>query len=235
MKPNKLLIAAIVAALAGSAHAGTIAGTGGSTEVTQMMNLTELLSQTASQMQMVQQGIQQVNQMTRDAQRFSSDPLGLSEITGVYNRVVSEVQSARALTYGVQNAAANFQQIHPSFNPLGQYDPMAYANRSKITMQSIQSAIQAGSSLWGRAQTDQQRIEALGQKVNTSDGTTQTLQTANAVQYEVLHQLQDTKMYTQQVNDAQMSFMAMQLSNQNKNEEGVRKVFSSIKSNSLVP
>jgi len=203
----------VVLSSPGVVVAGSIAGNGGATEITQLLNNTESLQQTMLQMQQVQQGIQQVNQMIRDAQRLTSDPLGLSQIVGVYNNVVGEVKSMQNLAYGTVNAVENFKFVHPDFNPSRAYNPDDYIRRTKTTMQTIQNAIQSGASTVVRAETEQARIEELGKKVNTVDGTTQMLQTANAVQYEVLQQLRSTQMYQKTVNDAQLSYIAGQQSN----------------------
>lgn len=209
MKTISLVIATVVTALVGPAHAGSVAGFGGATEITQILNMGELLYQSDLQYSMVQDNIKKLKQMEKDIRQFAN-PLDLGQINSIYGQVVNEVRNARALTYGVQSSTARFQQLNPGYNPGRAYDPQAYANRSKVTDQAILNAIQAGDSMFSRAQTEQQRIQALGQKVNNPEGQAQMLQTANAVQYEVLQQLRDTKMYTQQVNDAQMSYLSDQ-------------------------
>lgn len=225
---------ACVFCLGASAHAGTVGGNGGATEITQLMNNTELMIQVEQQIVMVEQGIKQVTQMVTDAEKYVSDALGITEAVGVYNRVLGQVEKVQALAYGVQGVAAKFQAIHPDFSSLKWYDAKGYVNRTKNTMQAIKNAVDAGGALLGRARDEQQRVDALGQMVSTADGKMKALQTANAVQYEVLQQLRDTKIYTQQVNEAQMAYLASSQSDKDEKRAAASRAFDAVRGTRVI-
>lgn len=228
MKKLPIIVMTVMTSLPAAAIGGTVMGNGGATEVTQLMNNAEIMMGTTAQIQRVQQGIQQVNQMLRDAQKFASDPLGLSQIVGVYDKVVGEVKDMQRLAYGTVTIAEGFKDIHPDFTPGRAYNPQDYVRRTKATMQSIQNAFVAGAGTVARTETAQERIAELGKKVNTAEGTTQVLQTANAVQYEVLQQLRDTQMYQKTVNDAQLSFIAANQSGLDEKKSANTRTFSNL-------
>lgn len=228
MKTLPIIVLTTLSILSTQSIAGSVAGNGGATEVTQILNLGEGVMQTVAQIQQVQHGIQQVNQMLRDAQRLGSNPLGLDDMVGVYNNVVGEVKAMQNLAYGTANAAEHFKLNHPDFDPKRKYDPANYVRRSNTTMRTIQSAIQSGASTVARAENEQARIQALGRAVNSADGTTQMLQTANAVQYEVLQQLRATQVYQKTVNDAQMSFIASKTSDKDEQVARNTKYFGDV-------
>lgn len=232
-----VLTAAVVAVAAGSAFAGGGVGGmagGGATEITQILNNTELIGQTMQQIELVTQGIQQVNQMIRDAQRLASDPLGLGQIIGVYNQVMGEVRQVQSLAYGTVNAVSNFQALNPQFILGRAFDLKSFIARNNSTMSTIQGIIGANASALARADSDQARIAQLGQMVNTADGTTQALQTANAIQYEVLNQLRETKAYNQTVAQAEAAFMGARVTDDNDKKAATSNAAQSLSGRRLV-
>lgn len=210
-------IAALLAIRASAGgSAGGFTGAGMATEVTQMMNNVELVaqvgeavSQTTAQIQMVTQGIERINQLRKDAQELAN-PLGLQELMSVYQQVNGSIKSAKALAYGVTNIGANFKRLHPDFNNAKIGDLGTYASRVGRTMNAIQSAMEQGGFVFQNSENEQARMEEIGRLVNNPKGQTAALQTANTINYEVLQQLRETKVYAQQVNDAQLSYLAAQ-------------------------
>ena len=101
------MVAVAVLSAAGAAMAGSVAGTGGSTEITQIANNLQLVQQYEQQvMGYVQQGLQ----LQADIDNLIRNPFSLlgKDIGGVINQVGSIMSGANSIAGGVAQVDRNF-------------------------------------------------------------------------------------------------------------------------------
>lgn len=206
---KKLLVltTVVLSAAAPSALAGTVAGNGGATEITQLMNNTQLL---ASYGEQAQQTITQFNQyqtMLRNLQKLN--PSGLSQesvqklwkdqnMNDTFRSLYSVVVGGQQQAYNLRTADQQFKVIHPGYGNYGDgYDYQnAYKNWSDTSRQAVAGSLRMASVQADDLQTEGDMVQALADASTTADGQLQATQAGNQIgvamvsQMQKLHQLQ---------------------------------------------
>ncbi|MFX1767968.1 P-type conjugative transfer protein TrbJ [Paraburkholderia sp. A1RI-2L] len=162
--------------------AGSVAGTGGSTEVTQLMNNLELVQQTAQQAKQLEIEIQ--NAVTDPNTPWAQAMSMLSDLRDVVN-------TGQALGYDATNIEQKFQSLYPSYaktNGAGLLNNLV--NWGTTTKSSIQNALNAGGMTVSQIQSEGALIDTLRQKGQNAVGQMDALQVGNAIAVNQVEQLQ---------------------------------------------
>ena len=132
---QRLVTAIVLIAFGISGHAGTVAGTGGSTEITQILNNSELVAGVYKQSEMVMEQVQsklvQLDQLT--SMQTNLQKIGSGDIASVTNQFRSQVRAYQDLknaTTGLRDAAASaramFEARGIDFSGSGRTDLRSY-------------------------------------------------------------------------------------------------------------
>lgn len=208
-----LLAAFIVGADVTTANAGSVAGFGGSTEVTQILNNVELINQSAQMYQQVQNTITAVqhsqqqlkNLLVLPTQTWGQAQQELAALADLVNKTA-------ALSYAGGNIDQLFKQRFPGYarsagstNFGGQFQSLV-----QTQLDGLNSALQAAglqSSQFANERTALQQIQSMSAG---SQGSLQALQAGNMVASATVDQLQKLRQLYMAQMQAQNSFMAGQ-------------------------
>ncbi|WP_146187700.1 hypothetical protein [Limnohabitans sp. T6-5] len=132
---QRLIAGIVLIALGASVQSGTIAGTGGSTEITQILNNSELVAGVYKQAEMVAEQVQsklvQLDQLT--SMQTNLEKLRSGDVASVINQFRSQVRAYQDLknaTTGLRDAAASaramFEARGIDFSGSGRTDLRSY-------------------------------------------------------------------------------------------------------------
>lgn len=197
----KTLVFAVLLAVAPPTFAGGGA-TGGSTEVTQMMNNTELLAQTAQQARLVQ--IQLQNALNDPNTPWGQTMTALQDLQKVYN-------TAQSIGYSLSSVQSQFNNLYQGYGHGGHMlDRLtAWGNQTKNSVNGMLST--AGWTM-DQIATEATLIENLRVRGQTAVGQMQAIQVGNAVSVQMVQQLQQLR----QLQAAQAQAMGSYLAAENQ-------------------
>lgn len=213
MKTKSLILAALLGAMPMSLSAGSVAGTGGATEVTQILNNTELVAQYnkmvqqyQTQLQSLTNHIQQTQMMVQNIQmlpaaqwqRFTNDLLALKNI----------VQQGQAVSFAAANLDTQFAAMYKgyanyqtsaaqSLNPRTTSFTQQYQNLNTSTRDNVNGALKALNTQMNALASDDATMALLKAQSNSADGQLKAIQAANEIalhQTDTLKKLQYTLM-----------------------------------------
>ncbi|MDR5791723.1 P-type conjugative transfer protein TrbJ [Caballeronia sp. LP003] len=192
----------------GSCHAGSVAGTGGSTEVTQILNNTELVTQTYQKAKSLEIQIQSAltDPNTPWAQAMSM----LSDLRDVVN-------TGQAIGYDMAHIEQKFQSLYPSYsktNGAGLLNNLV--NWSNTTKSSLQNALNAGGMTVSQIQSEGTLLDTLRQKGQSATGQMQSLQVGNAIAVQTVEQLQRLTQLQAAQNQAHNAYLLGQQAKQDQ-------------------
>lgn len=205
---KNIVFLAVALAVSGASMAGSVAGTGGSSEVTQIANNMELVAQYEQQVQgYVRQGLQLQNEIDN----LIKNPFSLlgKDVGGLINKVGKIMSGANSIASGVAQIDRNFATKFKS--------PAATSMASKFTSwhgtsTSALDKVLAGVDLHREDYaSDTARIEAVIKASESSKGAVgamDTLRDLNLLQIEHTRKLGEL-LATQ--NEASATYMAGQL------------------------
>ena len=199
MKLQKLVIAAMVASLSFSApmaRAGSVAGFGGSTEITQIANNIELVQQYA---QMASAYATQLNQYATQIQQYNNmvtNTLNIpSQIWGAaaadLNGLASIVKSGQALAYSMTNIGTEFSAKFKGFVPPTGFDYKTdYKKWSTTTLDSLRGALEAAGLQSQQFATEESLMANLRTMSQSAGGQMQAIQVGSQIAEQQVQQLQ---------------------------------------------
>lgn len=188
---TKLLIAALATLGCGPALAGSVAGTGGATEVTQIVNMVKLA---ASYEQQVMAYVNQLQQYNTMLQNLKSNPLGVFAPD-----LAKAASDATRLWSTGKNIAGSMSQIDKSFgdtfkSPIALNFADKFSNWNNSSMDALKSAMLNAGLQRENFKSDGEALQKLVEKVSASDGTVAGLQaigSLNAAQIQESMKLRD--------------------------------------------
>lgn len=163
-------------------YAGSVGGTGGSTEVTQLMNNVELIQQT----------YQQAKQLQLQIQSALTDPnTPWNQAMSMLNDLRNVVNTGQAIGYDLTHIEEKFRSLYPSYTKTSGAGLLTnLINWGNTTKNSIQSALNAGGMTVSMIQSEGAMIDLLRQKGQNALGQQQSLQVGNAIAINTVEQLQ---------------------------------------------
>jgi P-type conjugative transfer protein TrbJ len=212
---NKSFRKAVVVALAGSmvvsANAGTVAGNGGSTEVTQILNNFELLTQSAQMYQEVQNTIQQVTMMQQQLKNLIAAPqMVWGQVQADLQAVRQLVAKGQALGYALGNIDQVFAQKFPGYNGVAKRGNYQQAAKEWVatSLDSVNSALSQAGMQADQFATEQSAIDSIQNIAAGSPGSLQIAQAGVMVAGQQVQQLQKLRQLFMAQMQAQNAFLA---------------------------
>lgn len=191
------------------ARAGSVAGFGGSTEITQIANNIELVNSYIQQVQAYANQLQQYAIMVRNAQNIPNQIWGNAQqdLMGV----AKIVQQGNALAYSSQNIGTQFQNTFKGFNyPPGFNYKTSYKDWSQKTLAGIKGAFDAAGMQSDNFATEEQVLVSLRAQSTNATGQMQAIQVGNQVAEQQVQQLQKLRQLMMVQMQAQNSYLAAQ-------------------------
>lgn len=214
MRKKLLVLSTVVlTATAPAAFAGSVAGNGGATEVTQLLNNVELVGQTAQQIQMVQN---QLTQLMNEAKNLTASPMQIwGQAQADLNQLAGLVQQGQSLSYAAQNIDQLFKQQFPGYSstPAGANGGFSskYQSWSRTALDSINSALNAAGMQASQFATERAAVQSIQGISAGSPGALQAIQAGNMIASSQVDQLQKLRQIMMSQQQAQASYMAYQV------------------------
>jgi len=207
-----IVVAAVLAAMAAQpAQAGSVAGTGGSTEVTQLMNNVQLAKSYAQQVLSYENQLMQYATMI---QNLKNNPLGV--LAPDLDKAIND--ASRLWSVG-KNIASSMSQVDKTFadtfnSPIAKGFSDKFSDWNKSSMDGLKSAMLNAGLQRENFKSDSESLKTLVDSVSKVDGAVSGLQalgSLNAAQIQEAIKLRDL-ISQQQV--AQDTYLAAQSSKQ---------------------
>lgn len=178
--------------------AGSVAGTGGSTEVTQILNNTELITQTAQQVKMVQ--IQLQNALTDPNTPWGQTMDALQQLQSAYN-------TTQSIGYSMASAQNQFNNLYQGYGQGGNLlnKITSWSNQTRNSMQGLLSS--AGWTM-DQVKSEGSLIDSLRMRGQSAQGQMQAIQAGNAISVQMVQQLQELRQLQATQAQAQASYLA---------------------------
>ena len=187
--------------------AGSVAGTGGSTEVTQIANMVQLGQAYAQQVeQYVRQGLQLEAQM----KNLMQNPAGLlnKDIGNTINGVSRLYNSGQAIGGNLATIDRNFADTFKS--PTARKLADDFTNWNKTNTDTLEAAMKSAGMHFDTQKSESDNLQALFNKSQAAGGNLQALQTANEINSMNVQQLQKLGNLIATQNLAGSTYMATQ-------------------------
>jgi P-type conjugative transfer protein TrbJ len=211
MKKITLLILSLLCY--STAQAGSVAGTGGASEVTQLLNYSELYSQTNTVMSSLQTQMTQLEKMRRQVMAGGPIQNFLTTKT-LFSNLVSTVKRAQGIGYDAQTMAGRFSALYPDFNQKsGTNFFTQYAAMNKDLNGMLKSAMSTANLHVNNFSNDAVTAQTLEDKVataNTSESQIAAISAGNEIALTTFQQMAQMKQMQVVQNAAQTSYMAQQ-------------------------
>ncbi len=212
-----LLAAFIVGAVVTTANAGSVAGFGGSTEVTQILNNVELIQQSAQMYQQVQNTIMAVQHSQQQLKNLLALPTQTwGQAQQELSALADLVNKTTALSYAGRNIDQLFRQRFKGFSSSAGSTNFGaqFQNLVQTQLDGLNSALQAAglqSSQFAHERAALQQIQSMSAG---SQGSLQALMAGNMIASQQIDQLQKLRQLYMAQMQAQNSFMAGQAQQQ---------------------
>lgn len=205
MKHIIFFLLSLTSSMAG--FAGSVAGTGGSTEVTQIANMVQLGTAYAQQVeQYVRQGLQLEAQM----KNLMQNPAGLlnKDIGNTINGVSRLYNSGQAIGGNLATIDRNFADTFKS--PTARKLADGFTNWNKTNTDTLEAAMKSAGMHFDTQKSESENLQALFNKSQAAGGNLQALQTANEINSMNVQQLQKLGNLIATQNLAASTYMATQ-------------------------
>lgn len=222
MRKLLILSAVVLSATNPAAFGGTVMGNGGATEVTQFANNIEMVSQTAQQIQMVQN---QLTSLSNQAKNLTSSPQQIwGQASGELQQLASLVAQGQSLSYTAGNIDQLFKQQYPGY---GKSTTSAnYTEQYQIWSQNslggINTALQAAGFQSRQFANEQAALDSIKGISAGSPGSLQAIQAGNMIASQQVSQLQKLRQLQMAQMQAQGNYLAGQQSKQDNDTEAVQ-------------
>lgn len=189
------------------ALAGSVAGFGGATEVTQILNNVELVSQTAQQ---VEQTAQQVKMVQIELQNALTDPnTPWGQTMQALDQLRSAYNTAQSIGYTMASAQSQFNNLYQGYAQGGDMlnKIVAWGNQTKSATQGLLTT--AGWTM-DQVSSEGALIDSLRARSQSATGQMQAIQTGNAISVQMTQELQELRQLQASQAQAMGSYVAQQ-------------------------
>lgn len=208
-KAVAVALAASISFSAPVARAGSVAGFGGATEITQLANNVELVNLYLQQVQSYATQLQQYQNMLQNTLNIPAQVWGAiqADLMGVANIV----KQGQALAYSAANIGAQFQNTFKGFQfPAGFNYKTDYKNWSKTTMDSLKGALEAAGLQAQQFATEEGVLTALRAMSQSAQGQMQAIQVGSQIAEQQVQQLQKLRQLMMLQLQSQNTYLAAQ-------------------------
>lgn len=228
MKKNLLVLVLLVCSA--SARAGG-AATGGATEFTQIVNMTQLVLAYAQQVQQYSTQLQQYQAQLRNLEQNPTSALGLGSVTQIIQGVGSIMEAENSMGRTMNQIDANFARKY------GGSVAGSYANKFKTwtdtSVGTLGAALRAAGMHRDSYSSDANALQALFNQSQSSTGTVAAVQQLSALTSMQIQQTQKLGDLMASQNEAASTWMASQASKEQAaqdNDEAIKKGFLDVAS-----
>lgn len=214
---KKTMRKVVLAALAGSmvmstANAGSVAGNGGSTEITQILNNVELIQQSAQMYQEVQNTIQQVTMMQSQLKNLIQAPqMVWGQVQADLQQLTQLVAQGQALGYALGNIDQTFaSQFKGYTTSLKQNFGTQSKQWTQTSLDSLKSALNTAGMQSSQFASEQSAMDSIQSISAGSPGALQAAQAGVMVASQQVQQLQKLRQLFMAQMQAQNAFLAKQ-------------------------
>lgn len=205
------------------AFAGSIAGTGGSTEVTQILNnvqlveqANELMKQSAQLRDQIARQTAMVSDMNKQGKKMSRHEWGttssdLSELAAV-------ARQGEGLAYSAANLDVLFRQKYKGYDAYSKEQNEStstysdqYGDWSKSNMDAISGAMKAANLQQSQFSSEEQTMQSLQRMGETADGRMQALEVGQQLAAQQVRQTQKLRALLMAQMQMQASYMASEV------------------------
>ncbi len=210
------LIIAAISMSNGLAFAGSVAGFGGSTELTQLLNNVELIGQSAQMYLQVQNTITQIQHSQQQLKNLIAAPQMIwSNAHGELQQLAQLVAQGQALGYTLGNIDQQFATKYPGYSTsLGRNFQQSSHSWVQTSLDSMRSSLNAAGMQSNQFTTEQAAMDSIQSIAAGSPGALQVAQAGIMVAGQQVQQLQKLRQLYMAQMQAQNSFMAGQAQNQ---------------------
>jgi P-type conjugative transfer protein TrbJ len=207
------LIAASWIAAPGQALAGSVAGFGGSTEITQILNNLQLIQSYEQQVNAyLRQGLQLQNELTNLIKNPTSI-LG-QDVGNMINSVGKIMSGGQSIGYNLAQIDKNFANTFKS--PVAMDYSKAFTRWHKINTDTLEGALKTIGATRDQYQSNQDALTDLYNKSQASQGNLQALQTLSQINVRQIQQLQGLQELMASQATAATTYMAAQNAKEQK-------------------
>jgi len=205
---TRMMIAGLVAvSMTLSADAGTVAGTGGSTEITQILNNLQLIQSYEQQVQMyVRQGTQVENEL-KNLMANPTSVLG-SDVGNMINTIGSIMNGGQSIGWNLSQIDKNFSSVYKS-QPAAKLST-AFTQWHATSTDTLQGALRAIGAQRDQYATNQAALTDLYNHSQATNGTLDSLQTLSQINVRQIQQLQGLQELMSTQATAESTYMASQ-------------------------
>jgi P-type conjugative transfer protein TrbJ len=193
-----------------TANAGSVAGNGGATEVTQILNNVELVQQSAQMYQEVEQTIQQVQMMQQQLKNLMTAPQQVwGAVQSDLTQLTQLVAQGQALGYALGNIDQAFATKFPGYTTAlkGNFS-QASKNWTQTTLDSLRSALDSAGLQSQQFATEQSAMDSIQSMSGSAQGSLQAVQAGNMIASQTVQQLQKLRQLFMAQMQAQNAYLA---------------------------
>ena len=160
------------------AMGGSVAGFGGATEITQIMNNTQLIQQAMTMAKQLDQMIQSVSYAQQQLVNLKNLPnLYWGQISGDLNTVMQVVAQGQALGYQLSNLDNKFSVNFPGFrSPLGSGYSSQSQQWTRTNLDSIKASLKAAGMQSDQFGNEQSALAAMENQAASAEGSNELAQ-----------------------------------------------------------
>ena len=223
---RKAVLASMVCSMViSTANAGSVAGNGGSTEVTQILNNVELVQQSAQMYQQVQQTLQQVQMEQQQLRNLMSAPQQLwGQAQQDLTQLTQLVGQTTAISYAAGNIDQQFRQAFPGYAQSA--GSTNYGSQYKALIgkafDGLNSALQASGMNANQFTNERAAIQQIQGISAGSQGSLQAIQAGNMIASQTIDQLQKLRQLLAAQTQAQSNFLGAQAQMQANQTDAVQ-------------
>ena len=177
-----LLVATVTVPQRAEAGVGLFA-----TEITQLLNHIELIDQYIQQVQMVETGFQQYENMLTHSLNIPNQLFG--PIQNDLVQLAGAVSGGQAIAYSMGNLDSTFRQRFPGYGVVAQNYGQQYQTWGQTSLDSILGALKAAGMQHAQMQNEQSVLDGLRTMSQSSQGRMQAIQVGNQIAEQQVEQL----------------------------------------------
>ncbi|MET3135320.1 P-type conjugative transfer protein TrbJ [Oxalobacteraceae bacterium GrIS 1.11] len=210
---NTVIVALAGSMIATNANAGSVAGNGGSTEITQILNNFELVTQSAQMYQQVQQAIQQVQMEQQQLKNLLNAPQQLwGQAQQDLTQLAQLVSQTTAVSYAAGNIDQTFRAAYPGYAKSAGATNYGTKYKALIgqAMDGLNSALQSAGLNASQFASERAAIQQIQGMSGGSQGSLQAIQAGNMIASQTIDQLQKLRQLLAAQTQSQSNFLAAQ-------------------------
>lgn len=230
---TKILVAALVAALATPLSANAGGAVAGATEPTQIMNNTQLVLSYAEQAQQTVTQMNQYQAMLTNLMRLTpSELLGQASrqlwqdqnMTQTFSNLRNIVVNGQSMAYTMSNMESRFKSVNPGYGNFGNGTDFfrAYQTWSDNTLGQVKNSVAMVTAHSENFASEEGMVQELANASNSAQGQLQAVQAGNQIGVAMVGQMQKLRQLQMAQMQAQNAYIAGQQSKADASDGALR-------------